>query len=74
MSSKGRIVFVGADGNVERALRKFKKKVQEDGTLLELRARESYIKPTTRRKIAAQQARSRWLKHLASQTLPTRKF
>ena len=38
------------DGNVEKALRKFKKKIQEDGLLDELRARETYEKPTTERK------------------------
>ena len=35
------------DDNVERALRKFKKKIQESGLLDELRSRETYEKPTT---------------------------
>ena len=30
------------EGKVEQALRKFKKKIQEDGLLDELRARETY--------------------------------
>ena len=38
------------DDNVERALRKFKKKIQESGLLDELRSRETYEKPTTERK------------------------
>ena len=38
------------DGNVEKALRKFKKKVQESGLLEELRSRETYEKPTTESK------------------------
>jgi small subunit ribosomal protein S21 len=38
------------DDNVERALRKFKKKIQESGLLDELRGRETYEKPTTERK------------------------
>ncbi len=38
------------DDNVERALRKFKKKIQESGLLDELRTRETYEKPTTKRK------------------------
>ena len=32
------------DGNVEKALRKFKKKVMESGLLNELRERETYEK------------------------------
>ena len=44
----GNTVFV-KDDNIEKALRKFKKKVQDSGLLLELRERETYEKPTTRR-------------------------
>jgi ribosomal protein S21 len=33
---------------VEKALRKFKKKVADSGLLQDLRERECYIKPTTR--------------------------
>ena len=40
----GRSVLV-TDGNVDRALRKFKKKIQETGLLNELRDREFYTKP-----------------------------
>lgn len=40
MSFYGNSVLV-KDGNVEKALRKFKKKVQESGLLDELRARET---------------------------------
>lgn len=58
------------DGNFEKAMRKWKKKVQTSGVLLELRERECYIKPTTRRKIKAGAARSRWRKYLKSQVLP----
>jgi small subunit ribosomal protein S21 len=62
------------DGNVEKALRKFKKKIQNSGLLLELRERETYVKPTTRRKIKKGQAKSRWKKHLRSQQLPPRQY
>lgn len=44
------------DGQFEKALRKFKKKVQESGILDELRERESYSKPTTKRRKAKNQA------------------
>ena len=62
------------DGGFERAMRKFKKKVQESGLLQELREREQYEKPTARRKKAKSQARKRWLKKVASQTLPKKLY
>jgi small subunit ribosomal protein S21 len=62
------------DGNVERALRKFKKKIQEDGLLDELRARETYEKPTTERKRKKGAARARWRKQLRSQQLPKKLY
>jgi len=62
------------DGQFEKAMRKFKKKVQTSGVLMDLRDRECYIKPTTRRKLKAGAARSRWRKYLQSQTLPTKQY
>jgi small subunit ribosomal protein S21 len=48
-----------------RALRKFKKKVQDDGILQEVRAKEYYEKPSTKKKRAKAAARARWQKTLA---------
>jgi small subunit ribosomal protein S21 len=62
------------DGNVEKALRKFKKKIQNTGLLLELRDRETYIKPTTRRKTAKSMAKKRWQRHVKSQQLPPKNY
>jgi small subunit ribosomal protein S21 len=62
------------DGNVEKALRKFKKKVQESGLLEELRARETYEKPTTERKRKKGAAKARWRKQLRSQQLPKKQY
>ena len=62
------------DGNVEKAMRKFKKKIQNSGLLLELRERETYVKPTTRRKLKRGQAKSRWKKYLRSQQMPPRMY
>ena len=73
MASNGKTVYV-QDGNVERALRKFKKKIQNSGLLLELRERETYVKPTTRRKTAKSMAKKRWQKYLRSQQLPPKKY
>jgi small subunit ribosomal protein S21 len=63
-----RSVFV-KDDNIERALRKFKKKITDQGLLNELRDRETYEKPTTRRKRKKSAAKNRWRKQLASQQL-----
>jgi small subunit ribosomal protein S21 len=60
--------------NVEKALRKFKKKVQESGLLQDLRAREFYEKPTTARKRAKNSAKRRWQKRLESQALPKKLY
>jgi small subunit ribosomal protein S21 len=62
------------DGNVEKALRKLKKKVQESGLLDELRARETYEKPTTERKRKKGAARARWRKQLRDQQLPKKMY
>lgn len=62
------------DGNVEKAIRKLKKKIQNSGLLLELRDRETYIKPTTRRKTAKSLAKKRWKKYIQSQQLPPRNY
>jgi small subunit ribosomal protein S21 len=73
MSFYGNGVLV-KDGNVEKALRKFKKKVQESGLLDELRARETYEKPTTERKRKKGAAKARWRKKLRDQQLPKKMF
>jgi len=44
------------DGQIEKALRKFKKKVQDSGVLDDLRKREFYEKPTTKRRMAKNKA------------------
>ncbi len=69
----GREVIVTND-NVEKALRKFKKKITESGLLQELRDREFYEKPTTARKKAKSQAKRRWQKKLQSEALPKRLY
>ena len=62
------------DGNVEKALRKFKKKVQDSGLLDDLRARETYEKPTTERKRKKGAAKARWRKKLRDQQLPKKLY
>jgi len=62
------------DGHLEKALRKFKKKIQESGLLDELRSREFYEKPTTERKRKKGAAKSRWNKKLRDQQLPPKLY
>ena len=73
MSVKGRRVQVN-DGNVEKALRKLKKKITDSGILQEVRDRQEFVKPTVKRKLAKGQARRRWLKYLREQQLPPKLF
>lgn len=73
MKRFGKVVIV-KDDNVEKALRKFKKKVQESGLLNDLREREFYEKPTTRKKRKKSAAKNRWQKELARQQLPKKLY
>ena len=55
------------NNDVNGALRKLKKKLQEDGILQELRDRQHYVKPSLKRKKAKAAGRARWLKKVAKQ-------
>jgi small subunit ribosomal protein S21 len=70
---RGRTVIVN-DGNVEKALRKFKKKITEQNLLQEVRDREQFVKPTVKRKLAKSQAKRRWQKYLRDQSLPKKLY
>lgn len=73
MKHFGKVVVVN-DGNIEKALRKFKKKVQESGLMDDLRAKETYEKPTTVRKRKKGAAKARWRKKLRDQQLPKKLY
>jgi small subunit ribosomal protein S21 len=73
MSIKGRRVIV-QDGNFEKALRKFKKKISDLDLLQEVRDRQQYVKPTVKRKLAKSQATRRWQKYLRDQSLPKKLY
>jgi small subunit ribosomal protein S21 len=72
-SKRGLVVEV-RDDNVHVALRKFKKKVDDSGKLIDLIARQFYEKPTTERKRKAGAAKSRWKKKLREQQLPKKLY
>ena len=69
----GRTVIL-KDDNIEKALRKFKKKILDFRLIEDLREREHYEKPTTARKRKKGAARSRWLKQVRAQELPKKLF
>jgi ribosomal protein S21 len=54
------------NNDVAFALRKFKKKIAEDGILQELRAREFYEKPSEKRAKAKKAGIARWKKKLST--------
>lgn len=62
-SPRGLVVEV-RNGDINYALRKFKKKIQDSGILQELKEREFYEKPTTKRKRAKAAAKARWKKKM----------
>jgi small subunit ribosomal protein S21 len=70
---KGRTVIV-QDGNVDKALRKFKKKIADMNLLQEVRDRQEFVKPTIKKKVAKSQAKRRWQKYLRDQSLPKKLF
>lgn len=67
-------VYLNDRDTVERALRKLKKKLLTADLLNELRDRQHYIKPTTKRKLKKAAAKKRWQRELASQTLPKKLY
>jgi small subunit ribosomal protein S21 len=70
----GSTVILGERDNVERALRKLKKKLANGGLMQDLRDREFYIKPTTKRKLKRAAAKKRWQRELASDQLPKKLY
>jgi small subunit ribosomal protein S21 len=53
------------NNDVNGALRKFKRKVNDDGVLQTLKEKEFYEKPSEKRKKAKAAGRARWLKKMA---------
>ena len=70
----GNVVVLREGEPFEKAMRRFKKKVQDSGILQELRDREFYEKPTTARKRKKSAAKNRWQKELRKQALPPKLF
>jgi small subunit ribosomal protein S21 len=62
------IAVVVKNGNTEAAIRKFKKKVQEEGIIKTVRDRQEYVKPSEKRRKAKAASRARWRKRLEKAT------
>lgn len=58
------IAVIVQNGNVDAALRKFKKKVQEEGIIQEVRSRQEYVKPSEKRRKAKAASKARMMKKL----------
>jgi small subunit ribosomal protein S21 len=71
---KGRSVTIKEYENINQALRRFKRKVDESGVLEVAKEKEAYIKPTTQRKKAKASAKARWRKKLRDDQLPKKLF
>ena len=72
--SRGTSILVRDGENINQALRRFKRKMEEAGTLDVLREKEIYEKPTTKRKRKAGAAKARWNKKLRDQQLPPKLY
>jgi small subunit ribosomal protein S21 len=70
----GRTVFLKEYENVNQALKRFKRKVDDSNILETLRKKEFYEKPSNEKKRKAGAARARWLKKLRDQEIPKRSY
>lgn len=75
MSNKRGTGITVRDGeNVNQMLRRFKRKMEEAGTLETLREKEFYEKPTTKRKRMKGAAKARLRKKLQKEQLPKKMY
>ena len=73
-SSKGTGITVRENENINQALRRFKRKIEDSKLLDDLRKKEFYEKPTTARKKAKGAAKARWKKKLEKEQLPKKLY
>lgn len=67
-------ITVYENEHFDRALRRFKKSVEDSGILNEMRKREFYEKPTSLRKRAKASARKRWMRTVEAGQKPARLY
>lgn len=71
---QGTAVIVKDGEDINRALRRFKNKIEDAGTLKTLQAKEFYEKPTTERKRKKSAAKARYRKKLEKEQLPKKMY
>ncbi|MCL2846119.1 MAG: 30S ribosomal protein S21 [Firmicutes bacterium] len=52
-------IVVGENESLESALKRFKRKVQKDGIIGDIKRKEEYVKPSVRRKKKSEAARKK---------------
>jgi small subunit ribosomal protein S21 len=72
--NKGTGISVREGENINQALRRFKRKIDDSKLLDTLRSKEFYEKPTTERKRKKGAAKARWNKKLRDQQLPPKLY
>lgn len=72
--SRGLKVVLKENENINQALKRFKRKVEDSGVLDTLREKEFYEKPTTKRRRAKAAGRQRYLKKLEREQLPKKLY
>jgi small subunit ribosomal protein S21 len=72
--NKGTGVTVREGENINQALRRFKRKIDDSKLLDTLRSKEFFEKPTTARKRKKGAAKARWKKKLRDQQLPAKMY
>lgn len=73
-NNRGTGITVRDNENINVALRRFKRKVEDGGKLDDLRAKEFYEKPTTERKRKKGAAKARYRKQLKNEQLPPKMY
>lgn len=71
---KGTAVILKEGEDINRALRRFKNKVEDSGILKTLQKKEFYEKPTTARKRKKAAAIARYQKKLEKEQLPKKMY
>ena len=70
----GTAIVLKEGEDVNRALRRFKNKIEDAGTLKTLQKKEFYEKPTTARKRKKAAAKARYIKKMEKEQLPKKMY
>jgi small subunit ribosomal protein S21 len=71
---KGTAIVLKEGEDVNLALRRFKNKIEDAGTLKTLQKKEFYEKPTTARKRKKAAAKARYIKKMEKEQLPKKMY